>query len=128
MRTSVASPRGWVLFLTLTFGGCALASATGYQPTGSDGGYSELQLAPDMYRIAFQGNTYTSQERVADMALLRAAELALAQGAPYFVVLKPVAGVPELPEHALRAIPVRVVWVCLLGPRNCGDHRTGPPR
>jgi hypothetical protein len=40
-----------------------------------------------MFRIAFQGNTYTSQERVADMALLHAAELAFAKGAPYFVVL-----------------------------------------
>ena len=71
----------------LAFGGCALASATVYQPAGSDGGYSELQLAPDMFRIAFQGNIYTSQEQVADMALLRAADLALARGASYFVVL-----------------------------------------
>ena len=69
----------------LALGGCA--SATGYQSAGADGGYSELQLAHDMFRVAFQGNIYTSQERVADMALLRAADLALAHGARYFVVI-----------------------------------------
>lgn len=87
MRTSMTSARRWAFLLALTFGGCALASATGYQPAGSDGGFTELQLAPDMFRVAFQGNTYTSQERVADMALLRAADLALAHGASYFAVL-----------------------------------------
>lgn len=87
IRSSMPSARWWAFLLALAFGGCALASATGYQAAGPDGGFSELQLAPDMFRVAFQGNTYTSQERVADMALLRAAELALTHGASYFVVL-----------------------------------------
>jgi hypothetical protein len=76
------------LLLAVAFGGCALTNVTRYEPAGSDGGYSELQLGPDLFRVAFQGNPYTSQERVADMALLRAADLALAHGASYFVVVQ----------------------------------------
>lgn len=87
MSDLITSTRAWILLLALSFTGCALAGATGYQAAGPDGGYSELQLAPDLYRIAFQGNVYTSQERVADMALLRAADLALDRGASYFLVV-----------------------------------------
>jgi hypothetical protein len=87
MGDLIMSTRARILLLALTFGGCALAGATEYQVAGPDGGYSELQLAPDLYRIAFQGNAYTSQERVADMALLRAADLTLGQGASHFVVV-----------------------------------------
>lgn len=127
MRTSIASARGWVLLLTLTFGGCALASATGYQPAGSDGGYSQLQLAPDMFRIAFQGNTYTSQEQVADMALLRAAELALAQGAPYFVVLNQLRESRSFPNAPYAPFPYASHGYAYSGPATAPiivrDHR-----
>ena len=88
MRASMKnSAQRLVLVVALMLGGCALASVTQYQPVGADGGYTDLQLAPDMFRVAFQGNTYTTQERVADMALLRAADLTLVHGAPYFVVI-----------------------------------------
>jgi hypothetical protein len=127
MPTSTASVRGWVLLLALTFGGCALASATGYQPAGSDGGYSQLQLAPDMYRIAFQGNTYTSQDRVADMALLRAAELALAQGAPYFVVLNQLRESRSFPNAPYVPFPYASYGYAYSGPTTAPiivrDHR-----
>src|SRR5216683_4899111 len=69
--TTMTCTRLWGLLVALALGGCVLTSATGYEPAGSDGGYSELQLGPDLFRIAFQGNPYTSQERVADLALLR---------------------------------------------------------
>ena len=49
--------------------------ATPYQPTGFTGGFSETQLAPDVFRINFCGNGYTSSERAQDFALLRAADL-----------------------------------------------------
>jgi hypothetical protein len=54
---------------------------------GATGGFSELQLSSDVYRVAFRGNGYTSPDRVIDFALLRAAELTLLQGARYFVVV-----------------------------------------
>ena len=63
------------------------ACATPYQSDGYSGGFRETQLAPDVYRVSFNGKAYTSQERVQDFALLRAAELTLASGARYFVVL-----------------------------------------
>lgn len=65
------------------------ACATPYQQADFFlGGYRDLQLAPDVFRVAFYGNSSTSQERVIDFALLRAAELASQHGAKYFLVLK----------------------------------------
>lgn len=72
-----------LLFLGLILTGCA----TGYQPVGFGGGYTDLQLGTDLFRVAFRGNGYTSAERAADFALLRAAEVTLAQGATHFLVL-----------------------------------------
>ena len=127
MRTSITAARRWALLLVLTFGGCALASATGYQPAGSDGGYSELQLAHDMYRVAFQGNTYTSQERVADMALLRAADLALAHGASYFVVLNQLRESRSFPNLPAVPFPYTSYGYAYWGPATptiaVRDHR-----
>jgi len=68
---------------TLLLSGCA----TSYQSTGFTGGYSETKLAPDVVRVVFRGNGYTRKERAQDLALLRAAELSLAAGCPYFAVL-----------------------------------------
>ena len=64
-----------------------IGCATPYQPSGFTGGYKETQLAPDIVRVYVNGNGYTGRERVQDFALLRAAELALNSGYPYFVVL-----------------------------------------
>ena len=61
--------------------------ATPYQPYGITGGYKETPLAPDVVRITVEGNGYTSRDRVQDYALLRAAEMALQSGFPYFVVI-----------------------------------------
>lgn len=52
------------------------------------GGYDDLQLAPNIYRVSFRGNGYTGPDRVVDFTLLRAAELSLQNGAKQFVVLK----------------------------------------
>jgi hypothetical protein len=61
--------------------------ATPYQPSGLTGGYKETKLGADIARITVNGNGYTSRDRVQDFALLRASELALESGYPYFVVL-----------------------------------------
>jgi uncharacterized lipoprotein YajG len=65
-----------VAFAAFLLSGCA----TSYQSNGSTGGYSETQLAPDVFRVAFRGNRYTSPEQAQDFCMLRAAELALQQG------------------------------------------------
>lgn len=61
--------------------------ATSYQSNGFTGGYSETKLAPDVVRVVFRGNGYTGKERAQDLTLLRAAELSLAAGYPYFSVI-----------------------------------------
>jgi hypothetical protein len=71
------------VFLATTLVACA----TSYQPTGFTGGFSDTQLAPDVFRVSFSGNGFTSPDRVQDFALLRAAELTLQHGARYFAVM-----------------------------------------
>jgi hypothetical protein len=61
-----------------------LGCATPYQSSGLTGGYKETKLAPDIARITVEGNGYTSRDRVQDFALLRASEMALQSGYPYF--------------------------------------------
>lgn len=72
-----------LLCTSLALAGCT----TAYQPRGFAGGYSDLQLGRDTYRVSFQGNGYTRQEQVNDFVLLRAAELALERGATRFAVV-----------------------------------------
>ena len=74
--------------LFMIFAAFALAScATGYQPAGFAGGFSEIQLNSDTYQIKVRGNGYTSRDRAYRIALLRAAELTLNSGADRFVIL-----------------------------------------
>jgi hypothetical protein len=69
--------------IALMLAGCA----TSYQSKGLMGGYSETQIAPDVFRVSFGGNGYTSGERAQDFTLLRAAELTLQHGFRYFVIV-----------------------------------------
>lgn len=68
---------------------CA-TTPTPYQPISASsavaGGYSEIRLAPDRYRVTFAGNRFTSRERVEASLLYRAADLALQQGFDWFVI------------------------------------------
>lgn len=63
------------------------ACATSYQPKGFTGGYSDMRMGNDLYRVSFEGNAYTDPDRAADLALLRAAELAMSNGASHFAVV-----------------------------------------
>ncbi|HSW14473.1 MAG TPA: hypothetical protein VLI06_16620 [Solimonas sp.] len=68
----------------LALAGCA--SQTTYHPADSRGGegYTETRLAPNHYRISFNGNSLTPSETVQNYALLRAAELTLQEGYDWF--------------------------------------------
>lgn len=70
------------LLLLVTLSGCA----TGYHASGYMGGFSETQLGPNVFRVSFEGNNYTSGERAENFMMLRSAELALAHGFRYFSV------------------------------------------
>jgi hypothetical protein len=68
------------------------------------GGAGETRLAPDEFRIELGDDGYTHSARVQDLALLRAAELCLASGLPYFAILDessvvPRGRVPALPKR-----------------------------
>jgi hypothetical protein len=66
----------------------ACGTATPYQPNvpgqSSSGGYSELRLEPNRFRVNFQGNSLTSRETVEAYLLYRAAELTTQQGYDWF--------------------------------------------
>lgn len=74
---------------TAALGLSSCATSTPYQPIGAGqvaGGYSEIRLAPDRYRVTFSGNTLTSRDTVEGYLLYRAAELTLQQGCDWFVI------------------------------------------
>ncbi len=73
---------GLVVVAIVLLGGCA----TGYQSTGFTGGYEHTRLDENVFVVNFRGNGYTSTQRAADFAMLRAAELSQQYGYPYFVV------------------------------------------
>lgn len=62
------------------------ACATSYGPSGMSGGFTDVRLDENVFRVSFQGNGFTSQEAVQEMALLRCAELTLTNGFSFFVV------------------------------------------
>jgi hypothetical protein len=61
--------------------------STPYTPKGFLGGYSETQLAADMYRVRFNGNGNTKTDRSIDLCMLRCAELTLEKGYKYFYII-----------------------------------------
>ena len=63
-----------------------ISCATPYQSTGSSGGYSEVQVGENVFRVTFEGNSSTAPDRVSDYALLRSADLTLERGFRFFVV------------------------------------------
>jgi hypothetical protein len=74
--------------LLLAAGLAACETATPYQPNvpgqATSGGYSEVRLEPDRWRVTFTGNTMTSRETVEGYLLFRAAELTLQSGDDWF--------------------------------------------
>jgi hypothetical protein len=78
MKTSIS-----IFLISMFFVGCS----TPYQSSGLMGGFTDTQLAPDVFRVTFRGNAYTSGERAQDLALLRAADLTLQSGHAYFAIV-----------------------------------------
>jgi len=62
--------------------GCALR----YQPYKHGTGYYDYKIQDDIYAAGYRGAA--SQEKSEDFALLRASEVALANGYAYFVIIK----------------------------------------
>jgi hypothetical protein len=81
----------FVVAAALAAGLAACATPTPYQPNlpgqSASGGYSELRLEPNRFRVNFQGNTLTSRETVEGYLLFRAAELTLQNGYDWFTIV-----------------------------------------
>lgn len=75
------------LLAAASLAACA-STPTLYQPaTGpTSSGYSEYRIEPGRYRITFRGGPGAPAQQVSDYALLRAADLALAEGYDWFRV------------------------------------------
>ena len=65
--------------------GCGVP--TPYQPISGGEGYTEQALERDRYRVAFFGNSLTTRETVENYLLYRAAEVTVAMGYDYFVIV-----------------------------------------
>ncbi|MDD5081439.1 MAG: hypothetical protein PHC58_05570 [Candidatus Omnitrophica bacterium] len=70
-------------FFVLVISGCA----TGYYSERFTGGYQDMKIQDDIYKVSFRGNAFCGSERVADFALLRCAEVTLDNGYNYFIIL-----------------------------------------
>lgn len=71
----------------ISLAACA-STPTVYQPAGAPGavGYSEYRIEPGRYRVMFRGGTNASERQVMDYALIRAADLTIAEGYDWFRV------------------------------------------
>jgi hypothetical protein len=77
--------------IVLAAGLAACATPTPYQPNvhgqATSGGYSEIRIEPNRYRVNFAGNSLTSRETVEGYLLFRAAELTVQQGYDWFAIV-----------------------------------------
>ena len=72
---------------SLALSACATAPTLYQASNGPQAvGYSEYRIEPGRYRITFRGGPGAPAQQVADYALLRAADLAIAEGYDWFQV------------------------------------------
>ena len=79
-----------IILLILGLAGCA---PTGYTKASSspfltEYGYKDKRINGDEFSIVASGNPVTTNERVAEIALLRAAHLTKEEGRTHFVIIK----------------------------------------
>ncbi|MBL7131290.1 MAG: hypothetical protein ISS45_07825 [Candidatus Omnitrophica bacterium] len=72
-----------LIVLCLGLVGCA----TGYGRKGWKGGYTDLRLQDDIFKVTFKANAYTGRDKAQDYALLRCSEVTLNNGYRYFIIV-----------------------------------------
>jgi hypothetical protein len=75
--------RNVIIFSCIFLSGCM----TPYQPHSFMGGYSDMKLSSDLYKVTFSGNGNCSHGRVEKFLFYRSAEIAYREGYPYFAIL-----------------------------------------
>ncbi|WP_436639986.1 CC0125/CC1285 family lipoprotein [Microbaculum sp. FT89] len=73
--------------LFLVVAALAISACTKYQPDSLAGGFSEIPLSNNAYRIETRGNSFASAALVREITLVRGAVLTLDNGFQRFVVL-----------------------------------------
>ena len=91
--------------------------ATPYAPSGLTGGFDVKELRPDVYRVSFQGNGYTSRETVQAYWLYRNAQLAIEKGFTGFEILSDMQFVMHRPSRDDRLWPALSSTVASLNTR-----------
>jgi len=117
-------------FLTVAFavtlGAC---SATSYQMQTQDEGYAEQEIRPNVWRVMFFGNKYTSVETVQTYWLYRCAELTSQQGFDGFEILSGVTLTQQQeaaePVH-LAAAHSHTTYVPIYVPGGAGGAASSP--
>ncbi len=90
LNTSLPTPLRLSLIAAATLALGACATATPYQAAGTGaagGGYSEVRLEQNRYRVVFAGNSLTSRDMVEMSLLYRAAELTTQNGYDWFTTV-----------------------------------------
>jgi len=73
-----------LLLVAVLISGCA---TTYHQYSWRTGGYSNIKIQDDIFKVRFLGNAKCTLGRVEDFTLLRCAEVALENGYKYFIVI-----------------------------------------
>ena len=74
------------LLLALALAACTTPTAYAPLQSPSGSGFTETKIQDDRWRVTFRGGSDAGRERVADLSLLRAAQLTLQQGYDWFRV------------------------------------------
>ncbi len=83
--TSFLSRAALALFVAGLLAACESPAPYGPRDAQQTTGYTDQQLAANRYRITFTGNAATKRETVENYLLLRAAEVTVRAGYPFFL-------------------------------------------
>ncbi|MEE9572653.1 MAG: hypothetical protein V3W20_06395, partial [Candidatus Neomarinimicrobiota bacterium] len=61
--------------------------STPYQPKGMLGGYTEVNILGNLYRVEFEGNQHSKPNKIQNYLMYRCAELTQEKGYNYFVIV-----------------------------------------
>lgn len=73
--------------------------STPYQPKSMLGGYSEVKILDNLYRVQFEGNQHSKPEKIQNYLMYRCAELTQEMGYDYFAI---VSEERHFDEHSVR--------------------------
>jgi hypothetical protein len=116
IRQLLQSPAVTLVSLAFVLVGCApiYGGPTGYTKSdpvwGTKYGYTDKLIGKDEHSVVVTGNPNTSRERVADIALLRAARLTIEHERTHFLILNQVS--KELSAYEMISAPLGglLVW------------------